>query len=494
MEEKRPILNKNVNLIAQCHHNVLPKLVKMDSLKTNPIDFSTRLNPMGNIFQYQNNGLDLTSLIERSKKHVSQYPDNRYLELRNAAACFIGKGLTYENIIPDSGIHELIRLVLGSTLEKGDLVLLPFPSPVEYIHFSVLFGARVIHLPLHELLTVDDSILGSAKVVLFSNPSNPGGILTSRKELRLFAERCTKNKTLLIVDESCIELCDPSQTLAGHTFDNNFIVIVRSIVHAFSIPGIKAAYAVASEKMAQHLNNIRLPWSIDALADVFGTAVLSIEGGINSSYLQDSRKLVHSQRNYLINRIGKIYGFSPQPSDANYFLVDVKDLFMDSQTLTENLAMKGFCIKDCSSFFQEQKQFIRIGLRSQEENDIFLKAIGEVLTETSKEDARERLEATIETAMSGSTPASRGTCQYYPCHFKGQDCTFCFCPFYACEDERTGGKWIVASSGNKVWSCENCTYIHQPKLSRQILDILMEDGDTEDNIKKAWHLIIKPLL
>jgi threonine-phosphate decarboxylase len=174
--------------------------------------------------------------------------------------------------------------------------------------------------------------------------------------------------------------------------------------------------------------------------------------------------------------------------------VDLKDLFMDSHTLTENLASKGFLIRDCSSFFQAEKQFVRVGLRAQEDNDFLLKAIGEVLTETSKEGARERLEVTIESAVAGSASASRGTCQYYPCHFEGQDCTFCFCPFYACEDERTGGKWIVASSGNKVWSCENCTYIHQSRLSRQILDMLMEDGDTEGNIKKAWSKILKPLL
>ncbi len=372
-------------------------------------------------------------------------------------------------------------------------MLIPFPSPPEYTRNSILFGARVIPLPPHELLLAEDTVLSCARVVLLSNPGNPGGRLISRKELRLFAQRCTEHRTLLIVDESCIELSDPSQTLAGHVFDNDFIVVVRSIAHAFAIPGLAAAYGIASEKLAQLLDNVRFPWSIGAHSDVLCTAVLNMEGGTNSRYLEESRELIRSQRNYMIKRIGRIHGFSPQSSDANYLLVDLKDLFMDAHTLTENLALKGFLIRDCSAFFQAEKQFVRIGLRLQEDSDSLLKAIGEVLTETSKEGARERLEITIETAA-GAASASRGTCQYYPCHFEGQDCTFCFCPFYACEDVRTGGKWIVASSGNKVWSCENCTYIHQSRLSRQILDLLMEEGDTEDNIKKAWDLIIKPLL
>ncbi len=496
MEEKRAVFKENAHFIAQYHPGILADelCAKVDAQKINSIDFSTRLNPLGNVFNYQQNGLDFNGLIDAAKKQIGQYPDNRYLEFRAAAAEFIGKGLTSASIVPGSGICEIIRLVLGCTLEKGDIVLTQFPSPPEYALNSMLFGARVLPLPPHELLLAEDDVLSCAKVVLLSNPANPGGHLISRKELRHFAERCAEHKTMLIVDESCIELCDPSQTLAGYTFGNDYILIIRSIAHVFSIPGLKAAYAIASEDLAQYLNNARLPWSIGAFSDVLCTAVLNMEGGINSRYLEESRQLVQSQRNYLINRIGRIYGFSPQHSDANYLLVDLKDLFMDSHTLAESLASKGFLIKDCSSFFQAEKQFVRIGLRIQEDNDLLLRAIGEVLTETSKEGARERLEVAIESAAAGSAPASRGTCQYYPCHFNGQDCTFCFCPFYACEDERTGGKWIVASSGNKVWSCENCTYVHQSRLSRQILDILMEDGDTEDNIRKAWSLVIKPLL
>jgi len=496
MEEKRAVLKENVSMIARSYHGVLldELRAKTYAQKTPTLDFSTRLNPKGNVFQCQNDILDLHDLMHASGDHICQYPDNRYLEFRNAAAGFIGKGLTHSNIIPGSGTCEIIRLVLGCTLEKGDIVLVPFPSPPEYTRNSILFGARVIPLPPHELLLAEDTVLSCARVILLSNPGNPGGRLISKKELRLFAQRCAENRTLLIVDESCIELSDPSQTLAGHVFDNDFIVVVRSIAHAFAIPGLAAAYGIASEKLAQLLDNVRFPWSIGAHSDVLCTAVLNMEGGTNSRYLEESRELIRSQRNYMIKRIGRIHGFSPQSSDANYLLVDLKDLFMDARTLTENLALKGFLIRDCSAFFQAEKQFVRIGLRLQEDGDSLLKAIGEVLTETSKEGARERLEVTIETAATGDASASRGTCQYYPCHFEEQDCTFCFCPFYACEDVRTGGKWIVASSGNKVWSCENCTYIHQSRLSRQILDILMEEGDTEDNIKKAWDLIIKPLL
>jgi adenosylcobinamide hydrolase len=53
-------------------------------------------------------------------------------------------------------------------------------------------------------------------------------------------------------------------------------------------------------------------------------------------------------------------------------------------------------------------------------------------------------------------------CPYYPCHFKGQNCDFCYCPFYPCGDEGLG-QWSAGSNGNKVWNCAGCTLLHEPE-------------------------------
>jgi len=62
----------------------------------------------------------------------------------------------------------------------------------------------------------------------------------------------------------------------------------------------------------------------------------------------------------------------------------------------------------------------------------------------------------------------RLNCERYPCHFPEQDCTFCFCPFYPCHDERMGGRWV-----RDGWSCRNCTFLHRPDVAKMVLDRLM---------------------
>jgi len=55
-------------------------------------------------------------------------------------------------------------------------------------------------------------------------------------------------------------------------------------------------------------------------------------------------------------------------------------------------------------------------------------------------------------------------CPYYPCHFKGQSCEFCYCPFYPCKDENLG-QWAKGSNGVRVWNCAKCTLVHRPAVA-----------------------------
>lgn len=55
-------------------------------------------------------------------------------------------------------------------------------------------------------------------------------------------------------------------------------------------------------------------------------------------------------------------------------------------------------------------------------------------------------------------------CPYYPCHFAGQSCEFCYCPFYPCGDESLG-QWSSGSNGNRVWNCAGCILLHEPAIA-----------------------------
>ena len=60
-------------------------------------------------------------------------------------------------------------------------------------------------------------------------------------------------------------------------------------------------------------------------------------------------------------------------------------------------------------------------------------------------------------------------CPFYPCHFEGQRCDFCYCPFYPCGDESLG-HWVQSSTTNgQVWNCASCTLLHEPVIADYLL-------------------------
>lgn len=79
-------------------------------------------------------------------------------------------------------------------------------------------------------------------------------------------------------------------------------------------------------------------------------------------------------------------------------------------------------------------------------------------------------------------------CPYYPCHFEGQRCEFCYCPFYPCGDASLG-EWVKSSSRNgPVWNCAGCTLLHQPGIADYLLknpEASLSELKTKDQKKQG---------
>ena len=70
------------------------------------------------------------------------------------------------------------------------------------------------------------------------------------------------------------------------------------------------------------------------------------------------------------------------------------------------------------------------------------------------------------------------SCDYHPCHFTGQDCTFCYCPFYPCDDTDLGSE-IIGRRGNRIWNCSDCLFIHRKEVASFVCSEISRLGITE---------------
>ncbi len=432
------------------------------------IDFSVNLNPLG--------PPKLKKVLANAYGTLGSYPDNRYEGFKKAASETLA--VKPENIIPGNGSSELIRLFAETVIEPGDRILIPTPTFGEYEFQCRLFGGKIEHVDYRKITDVKPQ---GYKAVFLCNPNNPTGKLIKRGEILQLAKKCVESSVFLVVDEAFIELSDPQESIADFAASNDFVIVLRSLTKIYAVPGLRIGFAVASPDFACILNNIRLPWSLNSLALESGIWLLKNNG----DYIDRSLGLIKKEREWLMTRLGSIRGFRPCPSDANFILVDIRDFSIDSTDMAARMLRHGIIIRDCSSF--GLKNHIRIAVRKRGDNRKLIKAFGGVISEWGSELAKNEIGKALE---KGVAARSRIDCEYYPCHFEGQDCTFCFCPFYPCENNSTGGELIHRSTGGTVWSCAKCDLIHRGDIADKVLKALMEGK----NIKDVWKLVVEPVL
>ena len=67
-------------------------------------------------------------------------------------------------------------------------------------------------------------------------------------------------------------------------------------------------------------------------------------------------------------------------------------------------------------------------------------------------------------------------CANFPCHHADQNCTFCFCPLYPCEDPLLGTFVTSRRTGGRVWSCQSCLWMHRDDVAASLFEIMPEVG------------------
>lgn len=88
-------------------------------------------------------------------------------------------------------------------------------------------------------------------------------------------------------------------------------------------------------------------------------------------------------------------------------------------------------------------------------------------------------------------------CAYLPCHDGLEDCTFCYCPFYPCYQNDTGGFEKISSKTRKpVWVCSSCIFPHKTENARKILKELIKlnldfDSITREKLMQLHSKILK---
>ncbi|MCK5595682.1 aminotransferase class I/II-fold pyridoxal phosphate-dependent enzyme, partial [bacterium] len=151
-------------------------------------------------------------------------------------------------------------------------------------------------------------------------------------------------------------------------YDN--LIILRTFSKAYGLAGCRIGYMIASEKVVEHVNKVKLPFNLNSISQRIGIIALK-----HKKKCDEAIKTILSERDRLLGEMQKnsmIYTF---PTEANFILFRTK---ISSKTVFNTLLSNGILIRDVTDS-KLLKNCLRVTVGKPSENDAFLRAISQII-------------------------------------------------------------------------------------------------------------------
>jgi threonine-phosphate decarboxylase len=318
--------------------------------------------------------------VQQNAKLIRYYPDPNPVMLREEIAKYVGHGVCAENVILGNGSIELIYMV-PEMFEKGFEAVIPVPSFTEYEKAALRVCGKPVYVQLPQdfklnLKEIKQAVTSKTKIMCLCNPHSPSGTLYSREEVLDLVEFCRQKGVVFSIDENYIEFADRGEetTVAGYVKEYENLFVIRSVTKFYGMPGIRFGYGLASQKLIDTLQTVRLPWSINGLAGTVTLAAFS-----DKEFIANTKTTINREKAQFAKLLSEVSGLQVFPSVTNFLLVKIQNPKVTSTALREELAKEGLLIRDCCTFVGLDNSYFRLTVRSAEDNQRLVGALKEKL-------------------------------------------------------------------------------------------------------------------
>lgn len=336
------------------------------------IDFSYLVNPY---FPPQKLMDEIKANFE---KLLTQYPSGLRVNSLLAAKNF---SVHQENIVVGNGAAELIKSLMERLRGKTGVIRPTFEEyPNRYDqNETVPFVPITRDFTYHVEDVMDYFQEKDIQNLILVNPDNPSGNYIKKKELLQLVTWAKRKGILLIVDESFIDFAqEENSTLIEQSIldDNPHLFVMKSISKSYGVPGLRLGVLVSGDtEMITAIKKDVAIWNINSFAEFY----MQIEEKYRDDYAQ-ALVAIRQERSRFGQELKKISGILAIPSQANYIMVEITS-GMSARELTKKLLFRhNLFVKDLSAKITgTNRQFLRIAVRSTEDNDKLIQALKQEL-------------------------------------------------------------------------------------------------------------------
>ena len=252
---------------------------------------------------------------------ANRYPDRHARALREAIASANPGVDPGSNVLVGNGSSEVLLNLLQLVERPGEVVF-PWPSFGLYASICITLGLSPKKVPLTDRHAAKPEALISAvtektRAVVISNPNNPTGTYLTLDEVRDLTDSLPDD-VFLILDEAYQEFVSDPAYHDSHelALERENVVCVRTFSKAHGLAGFRVGYGIASERVADYVERVRFPFSVNLAAQVAAAASMRAREKIKGRaefIIRERERVQEAFRDANLNYV---------PSQGNFVLVE----------------------------------------------------------------------------------------------------------------------------------------------------------------------------
>jgi len=280
-------------------------------------------------------------------------------------------------VVSAPGSVALLERVLALTCGEGRGETLSFaPCFPAFAHRAGLLGVAHRQVPLAPDFRPDLAALARAvgpetRLVYLANPDNPSGHAVPAEALADLA-RALPSGALLLLDEAYVDFVDDPLAVSALplTRDLPNIAVVRTLSKAWGLAGMRVGYGVFPPALARELRRFSLP---------FGVGGVALAGALTALRDEDfHRQSVDTVRRGRRQLLAGLPGLGCEVAGTQGAFVMFRPPRPAGEVF-EKLLASGVVIRPLD--YAGLPDWLRVSVGTQEENTVFLEALGEMLAD-----------------------------------------------------------------------------------------------------------------
>ena len=264
-----------------------------------------------------------------------------------------------------NAFYSVCRCLFG----VGDEIIVLDPAYVTYEASIASTGARQVRVPQladsgfrPDLDLISQAITAATRGIVFSNPSNPTGVVLAPEELEGLARLAVEHDLWVIADEVYGDLVFDGvhSSIMGMPGMLERTVTVSSVSKSYAMTGWRCGWAIGPPELGQHLRKMALINLYGLPGFVMEAADAALRHGDRE--IDIARETYRNRRNLVIEKLGAARSLPVLVPEAGMFLMaDVRAHNPDANSFAWDLyRATGVSVLDAGAFGATSQGWIRI--------------------------------------------------------------------------------------------------------------------------------------